>query len=75
MDLRSYFRRWMEYRRNLAELSEFDARELKDIGMTHADIYRVAREAFKADAVIAKRKTASAKAGKATRGAALFVNA
>lgn len=74
MNLRSYFRCWMNYRRNLAELSEFDARELKDLGMTHSDIHRVALEAFKADAAAAKRKAASAKANRA-HGGAVFVNA
>lgn len=38
------FARWRLYRQTVAELGALSARELNDLGITHGDIGRVARE-------------------------------
>jgi len=45
MNLRTHFHRWMQYRENIRELSGCTDRELSDLGLSRADIHRVAREA------------------------------
>lgn len=45
MTLRTQFNRWMQYRENLRELRGCSDRELYDLGLSRADIRRVAREA------------------------------
>lgn len=45
MNLRTHFHRWMQYRENIRELSGCTDRELYDLGLSRADIHRVAREA------------------------------
>ncbi|MBB5702324.1 uncharacterized protein YjiS (DUF1127 family) [Ochrobactrum daejeonense] len=45
MTLRTHFHRWMQYRENLRELNGCTDRELGDLGLSRADIPRVAREA------------------------------
>lgn len=43
--LRTQFSRWMQYRENLRELSGCTDRDLSDLGLSRADIRRVAHEA------------------------------
>ncbi len=45
MNLRAHYRRWKQYRQNLRELDSCTDRELSDLGFSHSDIRRVAREA------------------------------
>ncbi|HUF87864.1 MAG TPA: DUF1127 domain-containing protein [Thermohalobaculum sp.] len=40
------FRRWNETRRTVAELRQLSPRQLDDIGLTQADIERMANRAF-----------------------------
>lgn len=37
--------RWQRYSRTVRELEALNARELSDLGISRADIYRLAREA------------------------------
>ena len=44
MDIFGKFKDWRAYRRTVNELSALSNRELTDLGLTRADIYRVARK-------------------------------
>lgn len=43
MDMMSGYRRWRNYRRTVNELERLSTRELNDLGISRADIPRVAR--------------------------------
>ncbi len=43
--LHKQFRCWMQYRENMRELQSCSYRDLGDLGLSRADIRRVAREA------------------------------
>lgn len=43
MNLIKSYRNWRRYRETVNELSRLSARELNDLGITRADIHRVAR--------------------------------
>jgi len=42
-----FIRRWQRYNRTVAELSHLSSRDLTDLGLSRADIPRVAREVAK----------------------------
>lgn len=44
MDILGRFKDWQAYRRTVNELSALSNRELNDLGIARADIYRVARK-------------------------------
>lgn len=44
MNLIRNFRNWRRYRETVNELNRLSARELNDLGITRADIERVARQ-------------------------------
>jgi uncharacterized protein YjiS (DUF1127 family) len=46
MNVARSFNNWRKYRKTVAELGRMSARELSDVGISRADIERVARGAF-----------------------------
>jgi uncharacterized protein YjiS (DUF1127 family) len=44
MDIRKTFRKWSAYQQTVRELSSLDNRQLNDLGISRADINRVARD-------------------------------
>ncbi len=44
-DLMSRYQRWRRYRTTVRELENLSRRELDDLGLSRADIHRVARQA------------------------------
>ena len=44
MDIRKTFRRWTAYQQTVRELSSLDNRQLNDLGISRADINRIARD-------------------------------
>jgi len=44
MDIRKTFKRWNAYQQTVRELNALGGRDLADLGITRADINRVARE-------------------------------
>jgi uncharacterized protein YjiS (DUF1127 family) len=45
MTMFEFVRRWKRYSRTVSELSHLSNRELADLGLSRADIPRIAREA------------------------------
>lgn len=45
--LKSRYSTWKKYNRTVAELQSLSNRELSDLGMSRADIGRIAREAVR----------------------------
>jgi uncharacterized protein YjiS (DUF1127 family) len=43
MNLARSFSNWRKYRQTVVELDRMSSRELNDLGISRADIYRVAR--------------------------------
>ncbi|UJW76925.1 DUF1127 domain-containing protein [Rhizobium sp. SL42] len=46
MNVARSFNNWRKYRQTVAELGRMSSRELSDIGISRADINRVARGAY-----------------------------
>ncbi|WP_159946308.1 DUF1127 domain-containing protein [Rhizobium sp. 18065] len=46
MNVARSFNNWRKYRQTVAELGRMSARELSDVGISRADIERIARGAF-----------------------------
>lgn len=44
MDIRKTFRKWAAYQQTVRELAALDNRQLSDLGISRADINRVARD-------------------------------
>lgn len=44
MDIRKTLRKWAAYQQTVRELAALDTRQLNDLGISRADIQRVARD-------------------------------
>lgn len=44
MDIRKTFKKWAAYQQTVRELTSLDNRQLNDLGISRADITRIARD-------------------------------
>jgi uncharacterized protein YjiS (DUF1127 family) len=44
MDIRKTFKKWSAYQQTVRELTSLDNRQLNDLGISRADISRIARD-------------------------------
>jgi uncharacterized protein YjiS (DUF1127 family) len=44
MDIRKTFKKWAAYQQTVRELASLDNRQLNDLGISRADISRIARD-------------------------------